>query len=73
MTLSINTQQALTDAQFCLNNPDVLHTPAQHRQIISELVAHIDVLQATPHLSLPNQPTNPPKEESFLVRFMRVL
>jgi hypothetical protein len=30
--------QKLIDADFCIKNPDVLHTPAQHREIISGLL-----------------------------------
>lgn len=33
--------QAVADARFCLDNPDVLHTPAESRRIIGDLLKNI--------------------------------
>lgn len=37
---------ARQEAEYCLANPDVLHTPAQHRTIIEGLLAPIRTLEA---------------------------
>ena len=31
-------QELIEDVEFCLQNPDVLHTPAQHREMIQGLL-----------------------------------
>lgn len=40
------TEPITMQAQFCLNNTDVLHTPAQHREIIAGLVRLNKIMQA---------------------------
>jgi hypothetical protein len=47
------TSTTLIDAQFCLSNPDVLHTPAQHREIIAGLVG---LLELQHWVNMPAQP-----------------
>ena len=34
--------QIIVDAKFCVDNPDVLHTPGQHRTIIQGLLDRLD-------------------------------
>lgn len=34
--------QIIVDAKFCVDNPDVLHTPGQHRTIIHGLLDRLD-------------------------------
>lgn len=36
-------EQTLTEAKFCLDNPDVTHTPGAHRTIIAGLLAQLEL------------------------------
>ena len=44
--------QIIVDAKFCVNNPDVLHTPGQHRTIIQGLLNML-AIQSQSHMPVP--------------------
>lgn len=47
----MSTNQFITDAEYAVKNPDVLHTPHQYRQIISGLLGTIEGLEVSLELA----------------------